>query len=199
MGWLITTLRRKGRASSSSTSMMRSYAECAKRTRRNPVKFPSPFTNCGSRGAFPDGSLSKFWLNAKETRCRSPNSTHPPKPETHTIPILNLAFEIYITPPCPGITYIVISPTLSCVHECVQDAFTQRVLHQFKQFRSNEFKVISGFYTDQMMKDELKFSPQLGPILCITFAPQITLKPYKGSQSPVCPIDLLEWKMHLSS
>ncbi|CAE7580999.1 unnamed protein product [Symbiodinium microadriaticum] len=39
-----------------------------------------------------------------------------------------------------------------------QEAFLQKVNHVYRQSRSNEFKTKSGFYTDQMMADELKFS-----------------------------------------
>ena len=43
----------------------------------------------------------------------------------------------------------------------MQELFTQTVNHTYKQSRSKEFKTRSGFYTDQMMKDELKFSKLL--------------------------------------
>ena len=44
---------------------------------------------------------------------------------------------------------------------CIQELFTQKVNHTYKQTRSQEFTTKSGFYTDQMMKDELKFSEPL--------------------------------------
>ena len=39
-----------------------------------------------------------------------------------------------------------------------QESFVERVSHEYEQNRSNKFEVQSGFYTDQMMIDELKFS-----------------------------------------
>ena len=40
-----------------------------------------------------------------------------------------------------------------------QEGFLEKVNHTYRQNRSKEFKVRSGFYTDQMMADELKFTP----------------------------------------
>ncbi|OLQ10813.1 hypothetical protein AK812_SmicGene5425 [Symbiodinium microadriaticum] len=39
-----------------------------------------------------------------------------------------------------------------------QEGFLEKVNHTYRQNRSKEFKVRSGFYTDQMMADELKFT-----------------------------------------
>ncbi|CAE7170209.1 unnamed protein product, partial [Symbiodinium pilosum] len=39
-----------------------------------------------------------------------------------------------------------------------RESFVERVSHEYEQNRSNKFEVQSGFYTDQMMIDELKFS-----------------------------------------
>ena len=51
-------------------------------------------------------------------------------------------------------------------HDCMrpdpffpaQDLFKEKVYHTYVQKRSTNFKVRSGFFTDQLMKDELKFS-----------------------------------------
>ena len=40
--------------------------------------------------------------------------------------------------------------------------FTEKVTHEYQQSRSNKFEVGSGFYTDQMMIDQLKFSKPFG-------------------------------------
>ena len=37
----------------------------------------------------------------------------------------------------------------------------EKVTHEYEQNRSNKFEVESGFYTDQMMQDDLKFSRRL--------------------------------------
>ena len=39
-----------------------------------------------------------------------------------------------------------------------QDRFKQQVAHVFNQHRANSFKIKSGFYTDKMMEDDLKFT-----------------------------------------
>ncbi|CAE7261849.1 unnamed protein product, partial [Symbiodinium necroappetens] len=39
-----------------------------------------------------------------------------------------------------------------------KEGFLEKVNHTYRQNRSKEFKVRSGFYTDQMMADELKFT-----------------------------------------
>ena len=43
----------------------------------------------------------------------------------------------------------------------LQEAFTEKVTHEYEQNRSNKFEVESGFYTDQMMQDDLKFTRPL--------------------------------------
>ena len=39
-----------------------------------------------------------------------------------------------------------------------QEAFEEKVTHEYEQRRSNKFEIESGYYTDQMMADELKFT-----------------------------------------
>ena len=39
-----------------------------------------------------------------------------------------------------------------------QDLFKQLVVHIFQQTRGSSFKVKSGFYTDKMMEEDLKFT-----------------------------------------
>ena len=50
---------------------------------------------------------------------------------------------------------------LACACSVWQAAFCEKVHHTYIQKRKNKFEVTSGFYTDQMMKDDLKFTPQL--------------------------------------
>ncbi|CAE7897038.1 unnamed protein product, partial [Symbiodinium microadriaticum] len=51
-----------------------------------------------------------------------------------------------------------------------QEGFLQKVNHTYRQNRSNEFKVRSGFYTDQMMADELKFTISISRDIAMLFA-----------------------------
>ena len=61
------------------------------------------------------------------------------------------------------------------IFDCIQDLFTQKVNHVYKQTRSQEFKTKSGFYTDEMMRDELKFSK----LLCCNYGCNTALFCYR--------------------